>query len=73
MSNVAETKNFTLYNFEDPEYYYFEHNELGDECGGGLWFEGRELIDYDGVYALPREVVSMLKDLGFDVSYVEED
>lgn len=42
-------------------YGYFEHNILGDNCGGGLWFETLEggvlaLIDYDGVFELPSEV-----------------
>ena len=34
----------------------------------GLTFEGRELIDYDGVFDLPREVAEMLRDLGFTVT-----
>lgn len=70
---MTETKNFTFYRFDDPDYWYFEHNELGDECGGGLWFKDRELVDYDGVYMLPKEVAMKLKELGFDISYVEND
>ena len=46
----------------------FEHNTLGDECGGELWFEiiggQRHLIDYDGVYALPHEVLIALENEG---------
>lgn len=34
----------------------------------GLWFNGKELVDYDGVFSLPREVVTMLKDAGYVVS-----
>lgn len=42
-------------------YGYFEHNEMGDECGGGLWFDRLvggvlALTDYDGVAVLPDEV-----------------
>ena len=58
-------------------YGYFEHDELGDECGGGLWFEihsapdlvGRVLylIDYDGVAVLPGSVSKALRDNGFIV------
>lgn len=33
----------------------------------GLWFEGKELTDFDGVFALPREVGEMLKDAGYVV------
>lgn len=33
----------------------------------GLSFVGKELIDYDGVFSLPMEVATMLRDLGFVV------
>lgn len=33
----------------------------------GLWFEGKELTDFDGVFYLPREVGKMLKDAGYVV------
>jgi len=33
----------------------------------GLWFEGMELIDYDGVFSLPREIGVMLEEAGFVV------
>ena len=62
------TDNFTVEIFDEvPLRGYFEHNELGDSCGGGLWFEGLELIDYDGVYCLPKEVIQALRDMGFYV------
>jgi hypothetical protein len=35
----------------------------------GLWFdEQRNLIDYDGIMALPREAVSLLRSFNFKVS-----
>lgn len=34
----------------------------------GLWFEGRELADYDGVFFLPREIGQMLTDAGYVVA-----
>ena len=35
----------------------------------GLWFdEHRNLIDYDGIMALPREAVSLLRSFNFRVS-----
>lgn len=68
-------------------YGYFEHDELGDECGGGLWFETHssstsgdaglvmELIDYDGVYSLPKSVAKGLVENGYYLDpelYAEE-
>ena len=41
---------------EDDEETYSE---------GGLWFEGRELVDYDGCFELPEEVKLALQELGF--------
>ena len=53
-------------------YGWFEDEEVGDENGGGLWFElmpdGRlELTDYDGVVELPRKVKAALIADGFYV------
>ena len=50
------------------QYGYFEHDEWGDECGGGLWFENNALVDYDGVACLPKEVAAGLRGMGFVVS-----
>ena len=46
----------------------FEHNLLGEDNGGGLWFdpEGR-LVDYDGVYQLPAKVIDVLLSEDFIV------
>lgn len=33
----------------------------------GLWFEGKELADYDGVFFLPREIGEMLTEAGYSV------
>ena len=46
---------------------YFEHEDYGDEWGGGLWFEGKNLIDYDGVFELPPAVVTGIRELGYTV------
>jgi hypothetical protein len=45
----------------------------GDEWygEGGLWFDGKELTDYDGVFALPVCVINKLKELGYDTTYAE--
>ena len=31
----------------------------------GLTIEGKELVDYDGVFELPKEILLMLKELGY--------
>lgn len=46
-------------------YGYFEHNTRGDECGGGLWFSGLELIEYDGTATLPKNVAEALHKDGY--------
>jgi hypothetical protein len=33
----------------------------------GLWFEGKELCDYDGVFNFPKEVGELLEDAGYIV------
>lgn len=49
-------------------YGYFEHSELGDERGGGLWFNSAgELIDQDGLAYLPNTVADALRAMGFIV------
>ena len=63
------TTNFTVEIFDEkPLRGYFEHNELGDNCAGELLFEGNDLIDYDGVCELPKEVIHMLRDMDFYVA-----
>jgi hypothetical protein len=52
----------------EENFGYFEHEDYGDEWGGGLWFEGKSLIDYDGVYELPSEVIAGIRELGYIVA-----
>ena len=62
------TDNFTVEIFDEtPLRGYFEHNELGDNCAGELLFYGLSLIDYDGVFELPKEVVQALRDMSLYV------
>ena len=48
------------------QYGYWEHDTMGE--GGGLWFDGRELVDHDGTATLPRRVAKLLRAMGFVVS-----
>lgn len=77
MSNYNFTISLNTKNFEikiDPEnsYGYFEHNHVGDMCAGGLWFNNKTLVDYDGVFELPKEVTDALYEAQYNVDYVKE-
>jgi len=62
---VLDSENFTIHVHSDLT-GYFEHNEKGDDWGGGLWFdEHMQLLDYDGVYELPKEVETALELAGY--------
>lgn len=37
----------------------------------GLRFDGKELVDYDGVFELPKEVSSLLKENGYKAEEFE--
>ena len=47
---------------------YFEHDDEGE--GGGLWFIRKSLVDYDGVFVLPKGVKEAIVKLGFSVDEV---
>ena len=49
----------------EPDYAWFERDS--DGTGGGLWFEGGELVDYDGVSCLPSAVADGIRSLGLVV------
>ena len=44
---------------------WFEHDFYGDELGGSLEFEGRTLVDFDGVSVLPIEVGQGIRELQY--------
>ncbi len=47
------------------QYGYWERRD-GSE-GGGLWFEDKEMVDYDGAYELPIKVEQALREAGYSV------
>ena len=68
------TQNYTIEIDERSKYGYFEHNELGDESAGGLWFDNNlKLSDYDGVACLPDEVAMILYRWGYILNGTLED
>lgn len=71
---VTETDNFTVSISTDGSYGTFEHHTMGEDWGGGLWFDdNNELYDYDGVAYLPEEVQDELIKRGVDISYAYHD
>jgi hypothetical protein len=70
---LTETENYTVGLNNNGLGGYFEHNKLGEELGGGLWFENGAIYDYDGVYKLPTEVANELESRGVDISYLKEE
>ncbi len=75
MSNykTTETQRYEIGLSVDGSRGYFEHKTLGEDKAGGLWFEDGRLVDYDGVWSLPNEVMIELRSRGVDVSHVEVD
>ena len=47
----------------------YEEKSGGDKwyAEGGLWFNGLELVDYDGVFELSSFIADFLHKKGFDV------
>ena len=46
--------------------YGYWHRADGSE-GGGLWFKGKTLTDYDGAFELPRVICDQIVSLGYEV------
>jgi hypothetical protein len=64
LDHVHETLNYYIFPTDNSATYYFEHKGYGDERAGRIWIENDILIDYDGVFELPKEVIELLKSLG---------
>ena len=75
-SSEMETLSIEVGVDEEEEYGFFEIYDVksGGERfygEGGLWFDGKTLTDYDGVFELSNHVIDKLKEWGFDTSEVE--
>jgi len=72
-TNDKNTLEFTIgFHDEKKQTGWFEYADIktGGErvyAEGGLWFDGIELTDYDGVTELRREILEMLDAMGYDV------
>lgn len=69
----AEEGDWSVFVNESGVPTMFEHHQLGDEAGGGLWFEEKVLTDYDGVYSLDPGVISICEQLGYNMDYAKDE
>lgn len=72
----AEVKLQVTIGIKDESYGWFEMYDIETSGGewyaeGGLWFRDKKLVDYDGVYSLPKSIFDCLRENGFDTSYME--
>lgn len=64
-----EGKEYEVQIDEAAKYGSFEHNTLGEDSAGGLWFnDQKELVDADGTYCVPPEVIEIVRGFGYTVS-----
>lgn len=49
----------------------WEVPEIDEYESIGLWFSGNELIDYDGVFSLPQELIKYLTEHGYNMDWAE--
>ena len=73
----AEVKLNCTVGIKDHTYGWFEVFDDEDNEGqdwhaeGGLWFDNWEVTDYDGVFSLPKGVIELLKENGYNTEKVE--
>jgi hypothetical protein len=69
-----QSPEWTVFVDEDGDPVGFEHSQFGEDGGtGGLWFDGTHLVDYDGVYNLPKGVIEICEHIGFNMDYAKDD
>jgi hypothetical protein len=57
----AQAGNWKVFVSPSTNYGYFENQVT--ETSGGIWFKGRMVTEYDGVFELPANVVKALRTL----------
>jgi hypothetical protein len=50
--------------------YGYTQDDNGD-FDIGLWFENNSLVDYDGCYELPKQVIQGIETLRFNADYAK--
>jgi hypothetical protein len=54
----------------DRGFIHWSYDVIADKSKSGeveigLWFDGRRVLDYDGIFSLPKEAIALLKRYGF--------
>jgi hypothetical protein len=64
---------YTVYQCDDGEGYYFEHEQFGDERAVRVDVEPatKQAFDYEGMYEVPAPCLAWLRANGVGVSEVE--
>ena len=57
---------------KNSSFEMFSTNTGQHYAEGSLEIQGAELVDYDGVFSLPAEIIYMLRKEGIDVSEMQE-
>jgi hypothetical protein len=71
----AEVELNVTIEIQDDGYGWFEYYDVetsGERfyAEGGLWFEGEELVDYDGVFSLSDFIINKLESWGYKAKHM---
>lgn len=56
-----------MFNNGVPACIEWDVEALGITESIGLWFEGKTLVDYDGVFELPKAAIKLIRKAGYTV------
>ena len=75
-SEENRTMHYEVSFIPSKSYGFFEYyDDLSGGCDihaeGGLWFEDRKCVDYDGVFILSDAIIELCKDMNLDMSEIE--
>ena len=59
-----------LIEIDSQAQYGYTQDDNGD-FDIGLWFTNNELVDYDGCYELPKQVIQGIEALRFNADYAK--
>ena len=78
LSNISKGLTVNLFQQKTkpaPHAFEFFTDDQMQYASGGLWYEstneGTRIVEYDGVFNLPKEVIQMLKALGYQTEGIE--
>ena len=61
--NIEHNLMFTI---TDPDEGYVTWEVDGEVVAEiGLWFNGKSVVDYDGVFELPKQLIEWLQSMGY--------